>query len=254
MHRSLLALTVLLSINLAHADVTCGGVSSEVFRDVDLQLEELYDSEFLEEGLSFHEYPYFWISSGEEFYDVSIGAGAFDMKLSCLDGAFILTDAESYTLIRNIKVEAGKVTSAEVFTTESKDSKVALFTTKGKEVVYGDLDYFVAKGPHHILSSFLNDDSSLMIDVGVYGEYIVEIGSLKIDTGLGNPDGNFALYNALEKVLYLEVPKYNLVIELEITSSSSEIERVKVRAGMIDSIAKLQDVGEFMGYLDFNSL
>src|SRR5690606_17343201 len=125
MLRSLLVLIALTFINTAYASVNCAGASSDIFKDVDLNLEELYDSEFLEEGLSFYEYPYFWINVAGDQYDVSIGAGSFDMKLSCEKDGFVLTEVEGSTVIKNIKVEAGKIVSAEVFTSDSKDSKVA---------------------------------------------------------------------------------------------------------------------------------
>lgn len=243
---------------------TCGGIDSEAFNDIDLKVQTIADSDFLEEGLSFEEYPDFDIEKVKSGYEVGIGAGSFGsdeekFKLECQSGVYVLNLYTSEGLsisIKDFEYANNKVIGASVHeVSEGKSNLVATFTENGRSVVYGSLDYFKPASPDHFLSQYINEEnSSIYVQVKTDGSYHIEIGSIEVDTYLGNPGGAVAIYDPNEKILYVEIPKMNLILELNVkTEIWSEFTRVKVKAGSLDSAAPLKEVGEFMDYFDYNS-
>lgn len=96
------------------------------------------------------------------------------------------------------------------------------------------------------LNSLVNAaDADLRIEMNESGSYLIEMGRIEIDTTTGNAEGNFALYYAERKTLYLEVPKYNLTLELSFIVNEGVVEQVNMKMGQLDSIAPMIEVGTF---------
>lgn len=117
-------------------------------------------------------------------------------------------------------------------------------TTLSAQVIT-DLNCFTP-APLNPLSSLVNStNADLRIEITDSGAYLIEMGKIEIDTTPGNAEGNFALYYAERNTLYLEVPKYNLTIELSFIVNDGVVDQVFMKMGQLDSLAPMLEVGTF---------